>query len=148
MRQTSTRFVRLLTSYANNSTAISRQQQQQLQQTRFQSKSVSPPPPQPISQKPTSLENRQGEASVKFSPEMRMYAQRIDNLQREHSEKLETTRRRHLICGAILGAFVIGVYAYTMLAIRQEKFLDDFNVPEPPDPGYNEADKANKQPSH
>jgi hypothetical protein len=32
--------------------------------------------------------------------------------------------------GIFLGIFVIGVYTYTIVNLKQERFLDDFEVPE------------------
>lgn len=54
------------------------------------------------------------------------------NLERYRNE--QTLRKHYRITGAMLFVFVLSVYGYTMYAISQEKFLDDFDVPEPPDP--------------
>jgi len=39
-----------------------------------------------------------------------------------------STRGRNALVGAISGAFIIGVYGYSLLAVRQENF-DDVTVP-------------------
>lgn len=49
------------------------------------------------------------------------------NLQRV--KKLQTIRKRNNITGISLGAFVISIYFYSMYAVKQERFLDDFNEP-------------------
>lgn len=49
------------------------------------------------------------------------------NLQRV--QKLQKVRRNNLITAGILGASVIGIYAYSMLSVQQERFLDDFEEP-------------------
>ena len=45
-----------------------------------------------------------------------------------------------LIGGGAL-ATAIGIYMYTIFAIQQEKFLDDFDMPDP----LEEADRSKKQ---
>lgn len=44
-------------------------------------------------------------------------------------EKLQRTRRNNLITAGILGASVLGIYAFSMLSVHQEDFLDDFEEP-------------------
>ncbi|KAG4065302.1 hypothetical protein HA402_012744 [Bradysia odoriphaga] len=50
-----------------------------------------------------------------------------ENLQRV--QKLQNLRRRNNLTGLILGGSVLSIYLYSMLSIKQEKFLDDFNEP-------------------
>lgn len=57
---------------------------------------------------------------------MKLIEQR--NLQRV--TKLRLQRKRNTWTGLIIGATVISIYAYSMLAVKQERFLDDFNEPE------------------
>lgn len=52
-------------------------------------------------------------------------AQNLDRI-----NKLNHIRRRNTWTGWGLGAVVIGIYAYSMFAVKQEKFLDDFDEPE------------------
>jgi hypothetical protein len=47
----------------------------------------------------------------------------------ERVKKLQRTRRNNIITGLVLGTGVLGIYAYSMLAVQQEKFLDDFEEP-------------------
>ena len=44
--------------------------------------------------------------------------------------KLKALKRRNNLTGLIIGGTVISIYLYSMLAIKQEKFLDDFNEPQ------------------
>lgn len=43
--------------------------------------------------------------------------------------KLKKIRQRNLFTGIFLGTAVISIYAYSILAVKQETFLDDFEVP-------------------
>lgn len=51
-----------------------------------------------------------------------------ENLRRV--KKLELIRKRNWITGWTLGLGVLSIYGYTILAIKQERFLDDFTEPE------------------
>ncbi|XP_055311256.1 cytochrome c oxidase assembly factor 3, mitochondrial [Sitodiplosis mosellana] len=51
-----------------------------------------------------------------------------ENLKR--LQKLELIRKRNWITGWTLGACVLSIYGYTILTVKQERFLDDFNEPE------------------
>jgi hypothetical protein len=51
----------------------------------------------------------------------------LRNVQRRNRE-----RRQGRIIGLSFGALVIGIYVFTIMRVRQETFLDDFTVPEPP----------------
>lgn len=62
------------------------------------------------------------------------YIRKISERNFERFKKEQTLRKHYRVTGVILFGFVLSVYGYTMYAISQEKFLDDFDVPEPPDP--------------
>ncbi|KAK5642312.1 hypothetical protein RI129_008479 [Pyrocoelia pectoralis] len=51
----------------------------------------------------------------------------LQNLERV--KKLQRLRRNNIISGCLLGAGVISIYAYTILSVKQERFLDDFDEP-------------------
>lgn len=51
-----------------------------------------------------------------------------ENLKRV--KKLDAIRRRNWITGWTLGFCVLSIYGYTILTVKQERFLDDFNEPE------------------
>lgn len=44
--------------------------------------------------------------------------------------KLKALRKRNILTGLGVGATVLSIYLYSMLAVKQEKFLDDFNEPQ------------------
>jgi hypothetical protein len=50
-----------------------------------------------------------------------------ENLRRVQA--LQKLRRRNVRTGFLLGGGVLGIYLYTIFAIRQENFLDDFDEP-------------------
>ncbi|XP_074028622.1 coiled-coil domain containing 56 [Leptinotarsa decemlineata] len=47
----------------------------------------------------------------------------------ERVQKLTALRRKNLITGLLLGVGVLGIYGYSMYAVKQETFLDDFEEP-------------------
>ncbi|XP_065161295.1 cytochrome c oxidase assembly factor 3, mitochondrial [Atheta coriaria] len=53
----------------------------------------------------------------------------VEKQNRERVEKLKRIRRNNNITGAIIGCGVLGIYFYSMYAVRQERFLDDFDEP-------------------
>uniref|UniRef100_A0A1L8DZP0 Cytochrome c oxidase assembly factor 3 n=2 Tax=Nyssomyia neivai TaxID=330878 RepID=A0A1L8DZP0_9DIPT len=53
----------------------------------------------------------------------------IEQQNLERVLKLKRTRKNNLITALTLGGTVFAIYAYSMLAVKQEKFLDDFEEP-------------------
>lgn len=53
----------------------------------------------------------------------------IEQKNRERVEKLRLTARRNRIVGLSIGAGVFSIYLYSIFAVQQETFLDDFNEP-------------------
>lgn len=53
----------------------------------------------------------------------------IDKQNRERVRKLQDTSRRNRMVGLSIGAGVVGIYLYSIFAVKQETFLDDFNEP-------------------
>lgn len=51
-----------------------------------------------------------------------------ENLKRV--QKLELIRKRNWMTGWTLGLCVLSIYGYTILTVKQERFLDDFQEPE------------------
>ncbi|CAG9798522.1 unnamed protein product [Chironomus riparius] len=43
--------------------------------------------------------------------------------------KLKKTRKNNILTAVALGVSVLGIYGYSMYAVKQEKFLDDFEEP-------------------
>lgn len=57
------------------------------------------------------------------------YMKIIENKNIERVTKLDLMRKRNRYTAAALGVGVFGIYLYSMFAIKQETFLDDFNEP-------------------
>ena len=69
------------------------------------------------------------------------YIRKIRERNFERYRKEQTLRKHYRITGALLLVFFLSVYGYTMYVISQEKFLDDFEEPEPPDPAVKQFRK-------
>lgn len=83
--------------------------------------------------------NQPSSASDVKAPDMKnlsqiqgIYMNKINKRNEERYLREKKLRKHYRITGSLLFAFVLSVYFYTMYAIQQEKFLDDFDVPEPP----------------
>lgn len=87
----------------------------------FQSASNDPKSSADIADKPFTL-----------SPAHQMYASKFNEKNKEDFEKKQKTKKHYRLVGIGLTLFVLSVYGYTMFAVSQEKFLDDFDIPEPP----------------
>lgn len=57
------------------------------------------------------------------------YMKVIEQKNRERVQKLQNIAKRNRITGCAIGAGVFGVYLYSIFAVKQETFLDDFNEP-------------------
>lgn len=57
------------------------------------------------------------------------YMKLVEKQNLERVQKLKRIQRGNLITGCLLGVGVFGVYMYSMLAVKQERFLDDFDEP-------------------
>lgn len=57
------------------------------------------------------------------------YMKIIEEKNRERVQKLQTIGRRNRLVGCSIGAGVFGIYLYSIFAVKQETFLDDFNEP-------------------
>ncbi|CAH0546466.1 unnamed protein product [Brassicogethes aeneus] len=57
------------------------------------------------------------------------FIKNIEEKNRVRVEKLKKLRRNNLITAGILGAGILGIYGYSMYAVKQENFLDDFDEP-------------------
>ncbi|XP_046742317.1 cytochrome c oxidase assembly factor 3, mitochondrial [Diprion similis] len=57
------------------------------------------------------------------------YMRIIEEKNLERVNRLKRMRRNNRITGLSLGAMVLGIYGYSMYAVRQENFLDDFEEP-------------------
>jgi hypothetical protein len=48
----------------------------------------------------------------------------------ERVQKLRNMRKANLRVGGLIGASVLGLYFYTMYAVRNENIFDDFETPQ------------------
>lgn len=63
----------------------------------------------------------------------KLYVKRLNELaDKRYQDKLRL-RKIARYAGFSLAAFAFSIYFYTMYAIKQEKFLDDFDLPDPVD---------------
>jgi len=59
-----------------------------------------------------------------------IYMKRIEEQNLQRAKTVQKYRKANNRTAIALGLGVIGIYAYTIYSVKQEKFLDDFEVPE------------------
>jgi len=59
-----------------------------------------------------------------------IYMRRLEQQNLERARSVQVYRKRNRISGGVLSLLAVGIYVYTMYSVKQEKFLDDFEVPE------------------
>lgn len=59
-----------------------------------------------------------------------VYMKRMEEQNLQRAIKVHKYRKANNRTAIALGLGVIGIYAYTIYSVKQEKFLDDFEVPE------------------
>ena len=84
----------------------------------------------------------------KLTPTQRMFIEKLNSKANEKFAMRKKLKKHYRVTGAILGSIVLSIYFYTMFAIRQEKFLDDFEVPEPPDSAVRQMQKDQQKRAH
>lgn len=57
------------------------------------------------------------------------FIKQIEKQNFERVQKLKKLRRTNVITGSLIGAGVLSIYFYSMWAVKQESFLDDFDEP-------------------
>lgn len=57
------------------------------------------------------------------------YIREIERINQERVQKLKNLRKRNLITAGLITVGIFSIYGYSMLAVRQESFLDDFEEP-------------------
>ena len=68
---------------------------------------------------------------------------KAEEMKLNHAEKHRQRRRKDWIVGGSCLAVAVGIYAFTIFSIKQEKFLDDFEMPDPlEEPVTNKSKKA------
>lgn len=60
----------------------------------------------------------------------RHYMKKIEALNLQRVDRLKKVRNNNRLVSGALGFGVFSIYFYTIYAVRQEKFFDDFNLPE------------------
>ena len=69
---------------------------------------------------------------TQLSDAEQIYIKRFEDRHLRNVERRSRERRRARVIGLSFGALVIGIYVYTIVRVRQETFLDNFDIPEPP----------------
>ncbi|XP_011301016.1 cytochrome c oxidase assembly factor 3, mitochondrial [Fopius arisanus] len=54
----------------------------------------------------------------------------IEKQNLERVQKLKLERKRNTVIGLVLATVAASIYAYTIHAVKQENYFDDFEVPE------------------
>jgi len=55
------------------------------------------------------------------------FIKKLETLNVDRAKGVKHLRHRNMYTGIALGALVLGIYSYTILSVKQEKFLDDFD---------------------
>jgi hypothetical protein len=55
------------------------------------------------------------------------FIKKLETLNADRAKGVKHLRYRNKYTGFALGALVLGIYSYTILSVKQEKFLDDFD---------------------
>lgn len=58
------------------------------------------------------------------------YMRQVEIANLERVNRLKKVRSNNRLMGSCLTAFALAIYGYTIYAVKQEKFLDDFDEPE------------------
>merc|ERR1711964_737008 len=56
------------------------------------------------------------------------FIRKLEEINKERAQTVKSLKRRNLLTGFIIGGCVLSIYLYSMAAVRQEKFLDDFDT--------------------
>lgn len=62
------------------------------------------------------------------------YMDKLNQKTMDKHFKEKRLKKHHRITGALLFVFVVSIYFYSMYAVKQETFLEDFELPTPPNP--------------
>ncbi|XDV13505.1 hypothetical protein PO909_001894 [Leuciscus waleckii] len=71
-------------------------------------------------------QNASSAAPKHLTPAQKQMLKRQQELEywKRHSKQL---RSRNLITGLTIGAFVVGIFSYTILSVRQERIMDEID---------------------
>ena len=59
------------------------------------------------------------------------FVKKAEKLNKERAERHVLHRKKHAFVGLTCLAVIIGIYSYTIYAVKQETFLNDFEMPDP-----------------
>nr|XP_040569480.1 cytochrome c oxidase assembly factor 3, mitochondrial-like [Lepeophtheirus salmonis] len=59
------------------------------------------------------------------------FIQKAEKMNSRRASQFSKYRRQDLIVGGVCFTMAISIYLYTIFAIKQEQFLDDFEMPDP-----------------
>lgn len=59
-----------------------------------------------------------------------VYMKRLEEQNLQRATKVQAYRKANNRTAIVLALGVVGIYAYTIYSVKQEKFLDDFEMPE------------------
>lgn len=65
----------------------------------------------------------------KLSKTEQSYIKLIEAQNLARVQRLQRVQKNNRITAGVLGVSVLGIYAYSIFAVKQEKFLDDFDEP-------------------
>lgn len=57
------------------------------------------------------------------------FIKQIEKQNFERVQRLKRIRRKNILTGCLIGVGVLSIYGYSIWAVRQESFLDDFDEP-------------------
>lgn len=63
----------------------------------------------------------------KLSQSQLFYMRLVEQQNMERVAKLAKLRKNNILTGALLGIGVLGIYGYSIYAVKQEKFLDELD---------------------
>lgn len=70
-----------------------------------------------------------GGSAPKLDKSQLEFMKLIEQQNLERVTKLQRVKRNNLLTAGALVTSVLGIYAYSILSVKQEKFLDDFDEP-------------------
>lgn len=79
--------------------------------------------------KQQKLNVKYADSSLKLDKAQLEFMKLIEEQNLERVQKLRRLRRNNLMTAGALITSVVGIYAYSILSVKQEKFLDDFEEP-------------------
>ncbi|XP_014784781.1 cytochrome c oxidase assembly factor 3, mitochondrial [Octopus bimaculoides] len=63
-----------------------------------------------------------------LSESQKYFVRKLESINKERAQNIKSLKRRNLMTGFLIGGCVLAIYIYSMTAVRQEKFLDEFDA--------------------